>query len=91
MAELRLKSDRTKNTAPTVAANPGVARPQLGIFLCLLSMLIFASQDGITKVLVKDFPVAQLVMMRYWVFVVFALGYAACHGRAKASFRSKHP
>ena len=52
MAELRLKSDRTKNTAPTVAANPGVARPRLGIFLCLLSMLIFASQDGITKVLV---------------------------------------
>ncbi len=34
-------------------------------------MLIFASQDGLTKVLVKDFPVAQLVMMRYWVFVVF--------------------
>jgi drug/metabolite transporter (DMT)-like permease len=54
-------------------------------------MLIFASQDGITKVLVKDFPVAQLVMVRYWVFVIFALGYAAYQGRVKASFRSKHP
>jgi drug/metabolite transporter (DMT)-like permease len=54
-------------------------------------MLIFASQDGLTKVLVKDFPVAQLVMMRYWVFVVFALGYAAYQGRGKESFRSKHP
>jgi drug/metabolite transporter (DMT)-like permease len=94
MTEVRLKSDQTKNTAylttPTVAAIPGVARPQLGIFLCLLSMLIFASQDGITKVLVKDFPVAQLVMVRYWVFVIFALGYAAYQGRVKASFRSKH-
>lgn len=54
-------------------------------------MLIFASQDGITKVLVKDFPVAQLVMVRYWVFVVFALGYAAYLGRGQATFRSKHP
>lgn len=34
-------------------------RPQLGIALCLLSMLIFASQDGVTKVLVKDLPVAS--------------------------------
>ncbi|WP_223528468.1 DMT family transporter [Pseudomonas sp. GL-R-19] len=95
MTEVRLKSDQTKNTAylttPTVAAGPGVTRPQLGIFLCLLSMLIFASQDGITKVLVKDFPVAQLVMVRYWVFVVFAFGYAAYQGRVKEQFRSKHP
>jgi drug/metabolite transporter (DMT)-like permease len=95
MTEVRLKSDQTKNTAylttPTVAVSSGVARPKLGIFLCLLSMLIFATQDGITKVLVKDFPVAQLVMVRYWVFVVFALGYAAYQGRVKASFRSKHP
>jgi len=95
MTEVRLKIDQTENTArittPTVSASSGVARPQLGIFLCLLSMLIFASQDGLTKVLVKDFPVAQLVMMRYWVFVVFALGYAAYQGRGKASFRSKHP
>ena len=95
MTEVRLKSDRTKKTAhlttPTIAGNPGVPRPQLGIFLCLLSMLIFASQDGITKVLVKDFPVAQLVMVRYWVFVAFAVGYAAYQGRVKESFRSKRP
>jgi len=95
MTEVRLNNEHTKNTAhltlPTVAASPEVARPQLGILLCLLSMLIFASQDGITKVLVKDLPVAQLVMVRYWVFVVFALGYAAYQGRVKASFRSKHP
>lgn len=95
MTALRLKSDRTKHTAhcttPTVVVTPEVARPQLGIFLCLLSMLIFASQDGITKVLVKDLPVAQLVMVRYWVFVVFALGYATYQGTIKASFRSQHP
>ncbi|WP_426112875.1 DMT family transporter [Pseudomonas sp. DSP3-2-2] len=68
-----------------------VPRPQLGIVLCLLSMLIFASQDGITKVLVKDLPVAQLMMVRYWVFVVFALGYAAYRGGVRASIGSRHP
>ncbi|MCU1763171.1 DMT family transporter [Pseudomonas sp. 14P_8.1_Bac3] len=84
-----------RNTArlitPTVVADPGAARPQLGIFLCLLSMLIYASQDGITKVLVKDLPVAQLVMVRYGVFLVLALGYALYQGGVRQSFRSRHP
>lgn len=66
-------------------------RPQLGIMLCLLSMLIFASQDGVTKVLVKDLPVAQLVMVRFWVFVGFALVYVACQGGVKAAIGSQHP
>ena len=95
MTEVRLKSDHAKTTAPltmpAATITSEVTRPQLGIFLCLLSMLIFASQDGITKVLVKDLPVAQLVMVRYWVFVVFAFGYAAYQGSVKESFRSKHP
>ncbi|WP_235814814.1 DMT family transporter [Pseudomonas syringae group genomosp. 3] len=69
----------------------GSARPQLGIVLCLLSMLTFATQDGITKVLVKDLPVAQMIMVRYWVFVIFAVGYAACHGSLRASVRSAKP
>ncbi|PYD02696.1 EamA family transporter [Pseudomonas syringae pv. maculicola] len=69
----------------------GSARPQLGIVLCLLSMLIFATQDGITKVLVKDLPVAQMIMVRYWVFVIFAVGYATCHGSLRASVRSAKP
>ncbi|WP_103309129.1 MULTISPECIES: DMT family transporter [unclassified Pseudomonas] len=66
-------------------------RPQLGILLCLLSMLLFASQDGITKVLVKDLPVAQLVMVRYWVFLAFAVGYSLYHGHLGAACRSHHP
>ena len=66
-------------------------RPQLGIILCLLSMLLFASQDGITKVLVKDLPVAQLVMVRYWVFLAFAIGYSVYQGRLRVACRSRHP
>lgn len=68
-----------------------VPRPQLGIILCLLSMLIFASQDGITKVLVKELPIAQLVMVRYWVFLAFAVGYSVYQGSLRTVCRSQHP
>ncbi|MFG0465372.1 DMT family transporter [Pseudomonas putida] len=66
----------------------GVAR---GIGLCLLAMLVFASQDAITKVLVQDFAVAQFVMVRYWLFVVFALAYTHWCGGIAAAARSRHP
>lgn len=66
-------------------------RPQLGIALCLLSMLIFASQDGVTKLLVRDLPVAQLVMVRYWVFLAFAVGYSVYQGSLRTACRSQHP
>lgn len=68
----------------------GASRPQLGIILCLLSMLVFAGQDSITKVLVRDLPVLQLLMMRYWVFTVFAIGYAVYRGGVRVSINSKH-
>lgn len=68
-----------------------VPRPQFGILLCLLSMLVFASQDGITKVLVKDLPIAQLVMVRYWVFLAFAVGYSVYQGSLRTACRSRHP
>lgn len=67
------------------------SKSQLGIILCLLSMLIFAALDGLTKVLVRDLPVTQLVMVRYWVFAVFALGYAAYQGGIREAARSKRP
>ncbi|MBL0845940.1 DMT family transporter [Pseudomonas mediterranea] len=62
-----------------------------GIALCLTSMLVFASQDGITKFLVKEFSVAQLLMVRYWVFVVCVVGYLAWKGELRGAVRSKLP
>lgn len=64
---------------------------RLGIVLCLLSMLVFASQDGITKVLVKDLPITQLVMVRYWVFLGFAIAYCVFQGGLRVASRSRHP
>jgi drug/metabolite transporter (DMT)-like permease len=43
-----------------------------GIALILLTMLTFATQDAITKTLAQDLAVAQIVMVRYWMFAVFA-------------------
>ncbi|MDH1011093.1 DMT family transporter [Pseudomonas nicosulfuronedens] len=78
----------SKTTATALAA---ANNPRLGIALCLLSMLIFACQDGITKVLVRHLPVAELVMVRYWVFVLFALVVCRSQGGVRAASRSASP
>lgn len=67
------------------------SKPRLGITFCLLSMLSFAALDGLTKVLVRDLPVAQMVMVRYWFFAAFALGYAAYQGGIRKAAHSKRP
>jgi drug/metabolite transporter (DMT)-like permease len=74
--------------APPAGAEATVRR---GIGLCLLAMLVFASQDAITKVLVQEFAVAQFLMLRYWLFLAFALGYAHWRGGIVAAARTRHP
>lgn len=64
---------------------------RIGIMLCLLSMFIFAAQDGITKILVKDLPVAQLVMVRYLVFLVFAVCFVRMKGGVGNARKAAHP
>lgn len=95
MASVQLKGNQIvktcQSTTPFDGVSHKISRSRFGIVLCLLSMLIFAGQDGITKVLVRDIPIAQLVMVRYWVFVLFALVYATSQRAVKDSFRSKHP
>lgn len=47
-------------------------RPLQGIAFILVAMFTFATQDAITKVLAQDLAVAQIVMVRYWLFAAFA-------------------
>ncbi|MCB1991347.1 MAG: EamA/RhaT family transporter, partial [Geminicoccaceae bacterium] len=54
-----------------IVADDGRA-PLKGIALMLVTMLTFASQDAITKLLAQDLHVAQIVMVRYWLFAAFA-------------------
>lgn len=77
---------KTTASAPAAASNP-----RLGIALCLLSMFIFACQDGITKVLVRHLPVSELVMVRYGVFVLFALIVCHTRGGVRQASRSASP
>lgn len=62
-----------------------------GILFCLGSMFIFAAQDAITKVLVKEMDVAQFIMVRYWVFALFALVWASCFGGLSKAIVTKRP
>ncbi|WP_447748938.1 DMT family transporter [Pseudomonas nicosulfuronedens] len=78
---------RKTSAADLAAAN----NPRLGIALCLLSMFIFACQDGLTKVLVRHLPVSELVMVRYWVFVLFALIVCRAQGGVRVASRSANP
>ncbi len=48
-------------------------RTRAGFLLMILTTLIFSSQDGITKHLTGAYPVAMIVMLRFWFF-----GAAAC-------------
>lgn len=63
----------------------------LGISLCVGSMFIFAVQDSITKVLVQDMAVAQFVMVRYWVFALFAVGWLAWQGQLRLALNTHRP
>ena len=74
-------------TSPTRASTSTLK----GIGLCLAAMLAFASQDAVTKILVQSMPVAQVVMVRYWVFAVFALVWVMRSGTLRQALRSASP
>ena len=48
-----------------------------GIMLMSLTMLIFASQDGISRYLAGEYNVLMVVMIRYWFFAAFVLTVSA--------------
>ena len=64
---------------------------RLGIVLALMTVFVFAAQDGITKVLVRDYAPAQIIMVRFWAFAVFAVIFAAMRGGLGPAIRSKTP
>lgn len=60
------------------------------IIILIVSTTIFALQDSITRILVQDYHPAQFIMIRQWVFLVFALWF--CHHRVglKSAFKTGH-
>ncbi|MDJ0826250.1 MAG: DMT family transporter [Rhodobacter sp.] len=51
--------------------------PRLGIALMVLTTLIFAVQDGISRHLAGEYNVLMVVMIRYWFFAAFVIAIAA--------------
>ena len=68
------------------------SRTRRGLWLMILTTVIFSSQDGITKHLIGSYPVAMVVMLRVWFF-----GAAACliasrrAGGMRAAIATQHP
>jgi drug/metabolite transporter (DMT)-like permease len=66
-------------------------RPGIGILLCIASMLTFAIQDIITKnILLSGLPLGQVLVVRYAVFTLFAIGLAGGFHKAVRGLRSSH-
>ncbi len=53
---------------------------RLGIAFMILSSLIFAAQDGISRHLATNYSVLTVVMIRYWFFAVFVIAISAARG-----------
>ena len=68
-----------------------MSRNALGALLTVLAMLCFASMDAIAKWLVADYPIGQMMWIRYGIFCVFAWLVVRRRGGLRASFRTSRP
>lgn len=57
----------------TLSAAPSGAGASLGSLFFISAMVVFATQDGISKYLALSYSVFFIVMIRYWAFGVFVL------------------
>lgn len=62
-----------------------------GMLLCLAALLLFACQDAFTKVLARDYAVAQFLLVRFWAFAAFATVFAALRCGVGTAARSARP
>ena len=65
-------------------------RPTAGIASMVAAMCLLASMDATAKWLVADYAIAQILLLRFCVFLLLALVLAAREGFA-ASLRSRRP
>lgn len=56
------------------------SNPRLGIALMILSTLIFACQDAISRHLGSHYSVITVVAIRFWFFAAFVIALAALRG-----------
>ena len=65
---------------------------RLGILLMLFTTLVFATQDGISQHLAREYNVLMVVMIRYWFFAAFVIAISARReGGLRAAAATKQP
>ncbi len=63
-----------------------------GIMLMIVTTFVFGIQDGLSRHLAEVYDVRMVVMIRYWVFALFALAMAWRQaGSIRAAFRTSQP
>lgn len=76
---------------PSTPTSDRVDSPLLGISLLLIATVLFAGQDVITKQLTEHISVAQIVVVRFAAFALFALIYAQRKVGVAVAFKSAFP
>ena len=66
------------------------ARTARGIGLMMLAMFLMASMDASAKWLVEDYPIPQILLVRFLVFLVFSMALARRRG-LRTTIRSRKP
>jgi len=64
----------------------------LGILLMIITTIVFASQDGLSKYLATEYNVYMVVMIRYWFFAAFVISVSSQKtGGIKRVAKTKSP
>jgi drug/metabolite transporter (DMT)-like permease len=73
-------------------ALPGRAnRTGLGAIYTIAAMFGFASMDAMSKLLVQDYAITQVLWIRYAFYTLFALAVTRRHGGWRVVLRSRRP
>jgi drug/metabolite transporter (DMT)-like permease len=64
---------------------------RLGIGLMVVTTLIFAVQDGISRHLAGEYNVLMVVMIRYWFFAAFVIAVASRQAGLRAAAATSQP
>ena len=65
---------------------------RLGILLMIITTIVFASQDGLSKYLATEYNVYMVVMIRYWFFAAFVISLSSQRtGGIKRVAKTKSP
>jgi drug/metabolite transporter (DMT)-like permease len=63
-----------------------------GIILMILTTMLFATQDALSRHLGQSYNVYMVVMIRYWFFAAFVIAMAArAPGGLRQAVQSRHP